>query len=85
MEQTRSPFQDFEYDPIENPDWGFARNVRAALLTPSAEWVQSVCSFPFEVNGKTFIAPNRDYPYEGLVAYHAGENWKFHGNKAGRF
>jgi glycogen debranching enzyme len=70
-------FQDFEYEPIENPDWGFARNVRAALLSPSAEWVQSVCSFPFEVNGKTFIAPNRDYPYEGLVAYHAGENWKF--------
>ncbi len=77
MKQTASAFQDFEYDPIENPDWGFARNVRAALLSPSAEWVQSVCSFPFEVNGKTFIAPNRDYPYEGLVAYHAGENWKF--------
>jgi glycogen debranching enzyme len=77
MEQIDSLFRDFEYDPIENPDWGFARTVRATLLTPSTEWVQSVCSFPFEVNGKTFIAPNRDYPYEGLMAYHAGENWKF--------
>ena len=70
-------FEDFLYEPTENPDWGFARNVRAALLAPSAEWVQSVCSFQFEVNGKTFIAPNRDYPYEGLVTYHGGENWKF--------
>ena len=77
MEKTDSLVGDFEYDPIENPDWSFARNVRATLLIPSTEWVQSVCSFPFEVNGKTFIAPNRDYPYEGLVAYHAGENWKF--------
>jgi glycogen debranching enzyme len=70
-------FKNFRYEPTENPDWGFARNVRAALLAPSAEWVQSVCSFQFEVNGKTFIAPNRDYPYEGLVTYHGGENWKF--------
>ena len=77
MEKTDSLVGDFEYDPIENPDWSFARNVRATLLAPSTEWVQSVCSFPFEANGKTFIAPNRDYPYEGLVAYHGGENWKF--------
>jgi glycogen debranching enzyme len=77
MDKVRSLFEAFEYAPVENPDWGFARNVRAALVTPSAEWVQSVCSFPFDVNGKTFITPNRDYPYEGLVAYHAGENWKF--------
>lgn len=70
-------FEDLRYESTENPDWGFARNVRAALLAPSAEWVQSVCSFQFEVNGKTFIAPNRDYPYEGLVTYHGGENWKF--------
>src|SRR3989441_282232 len=77
MEETPGLFEDFEYEPIENPDWGFARNVRSTLLAPSAEWVQSVCSFAFEVNGKTFIAPNRDYPYEGLAAYHGGENWKF--------
>ncbi len=46
-------------------------------MVPSAEWVQSVYSCRFEVNGKTFIAPNRDYPYEGLLVHQDGENWKF--------
>lgn len=61
----------------ENPDWGYARNLQSVLMVPSAEWVQSVASFPFELNGKNFVAPNRDYPYEGLMVHQQGENWRF--------
>lgn len=61
----------------ENPDWGYARTKRCVLMTPSAEWVQSVYSCQFQLNNKTYIVPNRDYPYEGLMVYQDGENWKF--------
>jgi hypothetical protein len=63
--------------PVEAPDWGFARNCRTVLMTPSAEWVQSVYSATFELHGKVFITPNRDYAYEGFLASHGGEHWKF--------
>ncbi|MBN1953761.1 MAG: hypothetical protein JW900_01815 [Anaerolineae bacterium] len=63
--------------PLENPDWGFARNRRCALMAPSAEWVQSIYSSIIEIDDKRLIAPNRDYPYEGLLVYQGGENWKF--------
>jgi len=62
---------------IELPDWGYARNPRAVLMSTSAEWSQSVYSCSFESQGKRLIAPNRDYPYEGLLAHQDGENWKF--------
>jgi hypothetical protein len=61
----------------ENPDWGYARNQRVVLMGPSAEWVQSVYSCAWTLDGTHFIAPNRDYPYEGLLAHEGGENWKF--------
>jgi len=61
----------------EFPDWSFARNRRAVLMTTSAEWSQSLYSCRFECHGKLLIAPNRDYPYEGLLAHQDGENWKF--------
>lgn len=61
----------------ENPDWSYARNQRAVLMVTSAEWVQSVFSCHVELNGKRFVTPNRDYPYEGLLAFQDGENWKF--------
>ena len=74
----RDPVGDFVSLPaVEYPDWGYARNKRCVLMSPSAEWVQSVYSCQFELNGKHFIAPNRDYPYEGLLVYQDGENWKF--------
>ncbi len=63
--------------PMEAPDWGFARTCRTVLMTPSAEWVQSVYSAAFELHGKALIAPNRDYAYEGFLANHGGEHWKF--------
>jgi glycogen debranching enzyme len=66
-----------ELVPEESPDWDYARNKRVVLMAPSAEWVQSVYSVTWELDGARFIAPNRDYPYEGLLAHHAGENWKF--------
>lgn len=62
---------------IEYPDWAYARNQRCVLMAPSAEWIQSVYSCRFELGGKQFVAPNRDYPYEGLLVYQDGENWKF--------
>ncbi len=75
---AQDPPRDFlSLCPIEDPDWGYARNKRCVLMAPSAEWVQSVYSAQFELNGKKFIAPNRDYPYEGLLVHQNGENWKF--------
>jgi hypothetical protein len=70
-------FEDVEFQSAENPDWGYARNLRAALITPSGEWVQSIFSGEISINGKLLIAPNRDYPYEGMLGYQDGENWKF--------
>lgn len=61
----------------EIPDWGFARNKKATLMVPSAEWVQSIFSCQINLNDKFIIAPNRDSSYEGLLAYNNGENWKF--------
>ncbi|MEW5955171.1 MAG: amylo-alpha-1,6-glucosidase [Candidatus Micrarchaeota archaeon] len=59
-------------EPVENPDWGCARNCRVLLRRPSCEFSQSV--FSTEVNGLT--APNRDYAYEGFSAEVGGENWR---------
>ena len=70
-------FHEFEFESAENPDWHFARVRRSVLMIPSAEWVQSMFSCQFELGNKTFIAPNRDYPYEGLLVHQEGENWKF--------
>jgi glycogen debranching enzyme len=72
-----TPFEECKFISEENPDWGYCRTLRSVLMTPSAEWVQSVYSCQFDLNGKKFIVPNRDYPYEGLLASLDGENWKF--------
>jgi hypothetical protein len=61
----------------ENPDWSCARTLRSALLVDSAEWVQSVYSSRFRLHENELVAPNRDYPYEGLLVHQDGENWKF--------
>src|SRR5690348_15927006 len=70
-------FREFELSACENPDWAGARTPRTAILAPSGEWVQSVYSCEFDLNGRKFIAPNRDYAYEGLLFHSHGENWKF--------
>ncbi len=57
----------------ENPDWGYARNCRALLRNPIAEFSQST----FSAQIGEFISPNRDYSYEGFSALTDGENWKF--------
>lgn len=67
-----------ELAPEESPDWGCARSQRVVLMAPSAEWVQAVFSSTWEDgSGNHFITPNRDYPYEGLLAHQGGEHWKF--------
>ena len=68
---VRETFVDRE--PVENADWGYARNCRVLLRRPSCEFSQSV--FSVEVNGLT--VPNRDYAFEGFSAEVGGENWKF--------
>jgi hypothetical protein len=72
------PISDFvTLEPLENPDWNFARNTRCVLMTSSAEWVQATFSCQFNSGEKLLVAPNRDYPYEGLMVYQDGENWKY--------
>jgi hypothetical protein len=60
----------------EEPEWAFARTKRCVLMAPSVEWVQSVYSCYFEFNQRKIVTPNRDYAYEGLLAYLGGEHWK---------
>ncbi|MEM3709867.1 MAG: hypothetical protein QXL46_03065, partial [Nitrososphaerales archaeon] len=71
----------FDYDPVENPDWGFARTNRFILRNKTAEFGLSAYSTFIDLSFKSkqlhLIAPNRDYPYEGLLALIKGENWKF--------
>lgn len=71
----------FDYDPVENPDWGFARTNRFILRNSLAEFGLSAYSVPIDLSFKSkqlhLTAPNRDYPYEGLLALTKGENWKF--------
>ncbi|MCD6415001.1 MAG: hypothetical protein J7L23_05250 [Candidatus Diapherotrites archaeon] len=61
------------YKPRENPDWAYARNLQTVLKNINGTWSQSV----YSVNLNGFLAPNRDYPHQGLTAMMDGENWKF--------
>jgi hypothetical protein len=65
----------FSLDPLEDPDWGYARTRRLLLRRASFEYCQSGQCVPFGTDG--LVCPNRDYPYEGLSAVVEGENWKF--------
>ncbi|MGQ9719189.1 MAG: amylo-alpha-1,6-glucosidase [Nitrososphaerales archaeon] len=71
----------FDYEPVENPDWGFARTNRFVLRNSMVEFGLSAYSVPIELSFPSkelhLTAPNRDYPYEGLLALTGGENWKF--------
>ena len=70
-----------ELTPKEAPDWGYARNLRAFLRRPLAEWSSSLFSVPLLINSSyglsRFVVPNRDFPYEGLLGMTDRENWKF--------
>ncbi|NIO44645.1 MAG: hypothetical protein GTN36_03785 [Candidatus Aenigmarchaeota archaeon] len=63
----------WEYQPIENPDWDYARNLFTVLKRPQATWSQSI----FSVRHKNLIAPNRDYRFQGLCAFVNKDYWKF--------
>jgi len=71
----------FDYDPVENSDWGFARTNRFILRNSIAEFGLSAYSVPIDISFQSkklhLTAPNRDYPCEGLLALTDGENWKF--------
>jgi len=68
---------EFELPAHEISDWAYGRTPRTAILVPSAEWVQSVYTCEFDLDGWRFLVPNRDFPYEGLLVHCRGENWKF--------
>lgn len=63
----------WEYHPIENPDWDYARNLFTVLKRPQATWSQSI----FSVRHENLIAPNRDYKFQGLCVFSNKEHWKF--------
>ncbi len=63
----------WEYQPIENPDWGYARNLFTVLKRPQATWSQSI----FSVRHGNLIAPNRDYRFQGLCTFVNEKYWKF--------
>jgi len=63
----------WEYQPLENPDWDYARNLFTVLKRPQATWSQSV----FSVRSENLIAPNRDYRFQGLCTFSGNEYWKF--------
>lgn len=71
----------FDYDPVENPDWDFARTNRFILRNGLAEFGLSAYSVLIDLPSQSrhlhLTAPNRDYPYEGLLALVEGESWKF--------
>ncbi len=71
----------FDYEPKENSDWGFARTNRFVLRNTLAEFSLSAYSVPVDFSFQSkhlhLTAPNRDYPYEGLLALTKGESWKF--------
>lgn len=59
--------------PVENLYGGGSRTLHAILKRRHGSLAQSVFSCAL----RDKIAPNRDYPYEGLYAILNGENWKF--------
>jgi hypothetical protein len=63
----------WEYQPLENPDWDYARNLFTVLKRPQATWSQSV----FSVRHENLIAPNRDYRCQGLCVFANSDYWKF--------
>jgi hypothetical protein len=59
--------------PVENLDGGGSRTMHAILKRHQASLSQS--AFSCSMGDK--IAPNRDYPYEGLYVLLDGDYWKF--------
>lgn len=63
----------WDYDPVENPDWGYARNLFTAIKRPQATWSQSV----FSARHENLLAPNRDFRHQGLCCFSGKDYWKF--------
>ncbi|MEM4312051.1 MAG: amylo-alpha-1,6-glucosidase [Nitrososphaerales archaeon] len=60
--------------PIEE-DFRYCK--RVFLRWKGSEWSSSVFSVKVNFDGKEFIGPNRDSPYEGLTSLNKGLPWKF--------
>ncbi len=69
------PADDFsvELAPVEDLDGGGSRTRHIILKRRYASFAQS--AFSCQICEK--IAPNRDYPYEGLFCLSEGDNWKY--------
>jgi hypothetical protein len=62
-----------ELKPVEDLSGGGSRTCHVILKRPYASL--SMSAFSCSVHGK--MAPNRDYPYEGLCCLAGGDQWKF--------
>ena len=60
-------------EPVENLHGGGSRTLHAILKRKHGTLAQSVFSCAL----RDKIAPNRDYPYEGICAVLNGDSWKF--------
>jgi len=63
----------WEYEPKEDVEFDFARNLHAVLKRPQGTLDLSI----FSVKEDALIGPNRDYPYQGLCCVTGGEYWKY--------
>jgi hypothetical protein len=57
----------FEIQPVENPDWDYARNKLVILKSPLAEFSMSALTAPVNIGEFTFYGGNRDYSWQGLL------------------
>ena len=66
-----------DMDPVEDPDWDYARVRRVLVRSPVMEWSASVASVVVNVPGLSpFTVPNRNMPVDGLTVLIKGEIWK---------
>ena len=62
----------WEVGVSEDPDWGFARNPQVLLKNGSSEFSCSAFSTHLRMGDRDFYGPNRDYPWQGLLAIGPG-------------
>jgi hypothetical protein len=60
--------QALRIDPVENPDWDYARNKHVLIKTPLAEFSASAFTAPVKIGETNFYGANRDYSWQGLLA-----------------
>jgi len=57
----------WKIEPMEDPDWDYARNKQVLIKSPMAEFSASAFTAPIEVGGRVLYGGNRDSPWQGLL------------------